>query len=486
MITCRRSSLLSILVFSFVAGLASVSSAAQKPPLIEAIESGDMVKMQQMLDDPNVATPDGTTALHWAVHSSNLDAIQLLLEAGADADVSNRYGVTALFLAVTNGDIPVVEALLEAGADVNRALIEGETVLMTAARTGNADIVRLLVEHGADLESREDFYGETALIWAVAENHAETVDVLLDAGAGADERSTPTEFARDRYGLSILPKGGWTPIMYAARDGAFAAAEVLVEHGADLNLADPDGTTALVFAIINYHYDLAAMLLEHGADPNIADVSGMNALFAAVDMKTLPWTFGRPMIDPVVRMTASELINLLLEHGADPNARLVKPLMMRAHTDGDPAVGAGATAFVRAAKAGDVETMEALVQYGADPNVVMENGNTALMLAAGLGWRDGNMAVPTIDEGTEEEAVEAIRFCLRHGADINAVGDRGNTALHVASTGRGSLKIVRFLYENGASPHIRNEAEETPMEAALNSRFRDRTAVASLLRELMN
>src|SRR5690606_20844862 len=147
-------------------------------------------------------------------------------------------------------------------------LPEGETVLMTAARTGNAQIVHALVEHGADTEAREGFYGETALIWAVVEDHAEAVKVLLDAGAGVDTRSTPTEFARARFGLSVLPKGNWTPLMYAARDGAFEAAKVLVEHHADLNLTDPDGTTALVLAVINYHYDLAAMLLRHGADPN--------------------------------------------------------------------------------------------------------------------------------------------------------------------------------------------------------------------------
>jgi uncharacterized protein len=318
----------------------------------------------------------------------------------------------------------------------------------------------------------------------VAENHAETVAALLDAGADVNARSAPTEFVRERFGLSILPKGNWTPLMYASRDGSFAAAKVLVKHGADLNLTDPDGTTALIFAIINYHYDLAAMLLESGADPNVADTTGMNALFAAVDMKTLPWTFGRPEQKGGSKITAAELIDMLLERGANPNARLTKPLLMRAHTDGDPSVGAGATAFMRAAKAGDVHTMKRLVEKGADPNATMDNGDTALMLAAGLGWRDGNMAVPSRDVGTEEEAIAAIKFCLDHGANINAAGARGNTALHVASTGRGSLKIVSFLHEQGASVDALNEAKQTPRDAAVASRFRDRTAVAKLLSSL--
>lgn len=481
----KQNFILPIAVLAVSAGWAGIAGAVQETPLVAAIKAGDMVSARLSLDDLDVAGPDGTTALHWAARDSNLEAIRMLLEGGADVDAANRYGVTALSLAVTSGNAEVVKVLLEAGADPDHALPEGETVLMTAARTGNADVVRILLEHGADLEAREHYYGETALIWAVSENHRDVVEVLLDAGADVNGRSAPTEFVRERFGLSILPKGNWTPLMYAARDGAFDAATVLVKHSADLDLTDPDSSTALVLAIINYHYDLAAMLLEHGADPNIADTSGMNALFAAVDMKTLPWTFGRPEQTQTSEMQAGELIVLLLEHGADPNARLVKPLMLRAHTDGDPAVGAGATSFMRAAKAGDVETMALLVEYGADPRAVMENGNNALMLAAGLGWRDGNMAVPTRDVGTEEEAINAIKFCLQHGIDINAAGAQGNTALHMAATGRGSLEIVRFLHEQGASVSIRNEQEQTPMEAALASRFRDRTAVANLLKELV-
>jgi len=482
----RLSRLAAGLFFYLFAGSGNV--AAAEPALISAIKAGDLATAGRLLGSevpaPDAAANDGTTALHWAVRNADLHGIGLLLNAGADADVANRYGVTPLFLAVANADYPVVMALLDAGANVNRVLPEGETLLMTAARSGNPDIVTALIDRGAEVDAREGFYGETALIWAVGENHGAVVSALLAGGADVNGRSTRTAFARKAYGLSLLPQGDWSPLMYAARDGAVEAAEALLAGGADLNLMDPDGTTALVFAIINYHYDLAAMLLAHGADPNIADASGMNALFAAVDMKTLPWTFGRPMQKPYADLPAIELIRLLLEKGADTNARLSGPLMQRAHTNGDFAVGAGATAFMRAAKAGDTETMSLLLDYGADPNITMENGNTALMLVAGLGWRDGNMAVPTRDVGTEEEAIAAIRFCLDQGADINAVGANGNTALHVAATGRGSLKIVRFLVEQGAIPDALNESGQTALDAALQS-WRDRTAVANLLRELM-
>jgi uncharacterized protein len=479
----KQITLRSIVLLPLLLSLASAARAAEQPPLIAAIKVSDISTASQHLANPNVTSADGTTALHWAVDAANLDAVNLLLKAGANPSATNRYGAAPLFTAVTAGNVAIVEVLLAAGANVTQALLEGETVLMTAARAGNATIVKALLAAGADTEARENFYGETALIWAVAENHADVVEVLLNAGTGVNTRSAATQFARRNAGLSLLPRGDWTPLIYAARDGAVAAAEVLLKHQADVNYADPDGTTALVFAIINYHYDLAALLLEHGANPNIADATGMNALFAAVDMKSLPWMFGRPQLKPLPQQTEiGTLIKLLLAKGADPNARLTKVVMQRAHTDGDFAVGPGATAFMRAAKAGDLQTMALLSERGADPNILMENGNTALMLAAGLGWRDGNMAVPTKDVGTEEEAIVAIQYCLDHGADINAVGDKGNTPLHVATTGRGSLKIVQFLLEHGASTSIRNTAGQTALEAALASR-RDRSEVASLLRE---
>ncbi len=110
---------------------------------------------------------------------------------------------------------------------------------------------------------------------------------------------------------------------------------------ADLNFKDLDGANPLVIAIINTHYDLANMLLEEGADPNIADENGMAALYAAIDMRTLPPTQGRPPLSPVDNLSALDLIKSLLAHGADPNARLTKPILGRLHLDGDGGLGDG-------------------------------------------------------------------------------------------------------------------------------------------------
>ncbi len=135
--------------------------------------------------------------------------------------------------------------------------------------------------------------GETALMWAAAENHPEAVKALIEGGADINAHSTVLTLAPFKWVTSgmvstTLPRGGWTPLMYAARQNSFDAAAALADAKADLNLTDPDGTTALVFAIINAHFDLAAMLLDKGADPNVGDETGMAALYAAVDMHT-PW-----------------------------------------------------------------------------------------------------------------------------------------------------------------------------------------------------
>lgn len=429
------------------------------------------------------ADPDGTTPLHYAARNQDMAAVKKLLAAKAPADAPNRYGVTPLVLAVEEGNVEIVNALIAAGADVNHALPEGETVLMTAARTGNVAVLQALLKRDARVEARDGFHGETALIWAAASDHADAVKTLLDAGADINARSIPLKFARRNAGLTRMGIGEWTPLMYAARDGALNSGRVLLERGADSNAVDPDKATALVLAIINYHYDFAQLLLDHKADPNLADTTGMAALFAAVDMHSLPWMFGRPEVPAASKVTALELIESLLKHGANPNAALTAVQIQRAHTDGDPAVAAGGTPFLRASKASDVEVMKLLLAHGADPSIKLKNGNTALMLVAGLGYRDGNMAVPTKDRGTPEESVAAIQLCLDHGLDINSTGAGNDTALHAAIAGRGEPAVIRYLVEHGANLDAKNGRGQTPLEAARTSR-RDRSEAVALLEKL--
>jgi ankyrin repeat protein len=466
----------------------SPGAAAADTRLVDAVKAGKRDVVRALLQQRGADTPepDGTTALHWAVLADDAEMVRLLLRAGADASAANRYGVTPLAAAATNGSAGSLEALLEAGADPNAELPEGETVLMTAARTGKVEALDVLLLYGADFNAREPWYGETPLIWAAAHNHAAAARTLIEHGADVDARSTVTTVGRGGR------RGGWTPLMYAARQGALEAVHALAGAGAVLNLTDSDGATALVLAIINAHYDVAAALLTAGADPNIADRTGMAALYAAVDMRTLPAPFGKPDRKPAGKISSLELLKMLLAHGAKPNAPLKGTLIQRHRTPGDTALGEGATPFMRAARQGDLEAMRLLLEHGADPALEQADHTTALMLAAGRGWRDGFPIKPPFlsvpDRATERDAIDAIRLCLELGADINASNTDGNTALHGAADERGSVAIVRFLVEHGARVDAKNKAGQTPLDAAFAHRDRNgtllRTDVVAELRKL--
>jgi ankyrin repeat protein len=440
---------------------------------VDAVKDGNHAVVQSLLrqkTDVNAAEADGTTALHWAVREDDAELVRLLLRAGANVRAANRYGVTPLQLAAVNGSVATAQSLLDAGADPNAVLPEGETILMTAARTGQPALLRLLLDHGADFHAREKWYGETALIWAAAENHVDAVRLLVERGADVNETSAPLTFARRRSGQSILSLGSWTPLMYAARENALDTGRALVASHASLNTIDPDGATALVIAIINANYDFAAFLIDAGADPNIVDKeAGMGPLYAAVDMHRLAVGHGRPNPRPTGTLGAVDIVRRLLERKANPNAALKAPIFQRQHTIGDATLGKGATPLLRAAKSGDVEMMKLLLAAGADPKATLSN-TTALMFAAGFGWRDGSPIAPSYDQGSPQEATQAIALLVDLGLDLNAANDNGDTALHVAVTGRGSPEIVRFLIAHGANLQTKNKRGQTPLAAAMASR----------------
>jgi uncharacterized protein len=486
----RRTGLLAcpVIALTLTAGL-------NESKLAQALKSGDQKAVQTLIKqgaDVNAADPDGTTPLAWAADAGNTETVELLLHAGANPKARNRYGVTALSVAAGHGNGAIVDLLLKAGADPKASLPGGQTILMSAARAGNPEAVRLLIAHGSDVNARESTYGETALMWAAAQNHPEAVQLLLAHGAEINARSDEEKYEQDHFGLegvnTILPRGHWTALMYAARQGSLEAARTLLEAGADKNAVDPDGTTALVLAIINGHYDTAALLLDKGADPNIADSAGMAALYAAVDMNTLGEVYGRPERPSHDKLTALNLIGLLLDHGANPNAQLRSPTLPRAHTPGESTLAEGSTPLMRAAKNGDAAAMRLLLEHGADPSITQKNHTTALMLAAGDGRGLGVFAK---DYATDKEMLEGVKVLVEKGVDVNAVNNNGQTAMHFAV--RASDDIVRYLAAHGARLDVKDKQGRTPLDAALGMGVRGRAggpvevreATAALLRQLM-
>jgi ankyrin repeat protein len=441
----------------------AIGAAEPDRRLVEAARKGNNAAIRSLLKEKaaiNTPATDGTTALHWVVRADDLDMAQLLLRTGADAKLADRYGITPLKLAAENGNATMIDVLVKAGGNPNAALPDGETVLMTAARTGKPEAVKALLAHGAKPSAKESRFGETALMWAAAQNNADAIRVLAAAGANLNDKSSQTSFPEFKFITSgmvttSLPKGGWTALMYAARQGAVDAARALAEAGADLNQVDPDGTTATVVAVINAHFDLAAMLAAKGADLNVADTSGMTALYAAVDMHTLGPMLSRPGPKVTDELDAAALVPVLIKHGANPNLRLKKPIIGRHHDSGDASMGEGTTPLMRAAKSSDLPVLKALLTGGADPSITQKDySNTVMVL---LGGRGG---------GNEAALLEAVKLCIEHGADVDAFNANGQTAVHLAVQ-KGANTIVRYLAEKGAKLDLKNKQGRTPMDLAL-------------------
>ena len=218
-------------------------------------------------------------------------------------------------------------------------------------------------------------------------------------------------------------------------------------------------------------------LIEKGAKLNVADKAGMTPLYAAVDMHTLASGFGRPDLTPTVVIDTLKTIDALIAAGADLNAGLKTRVLKRVYNAGDGRLGEGATAFMRAARGGDIVVMKKLLAAGADPKIVQKSGVTPIHLAAGLGAdREGNNAL----RGGEDDAIAAIELCLEHGLDVNAVSTSGESAVHSAL---GSPKIIRFLVQKGARLDFKNKQGRTPLEQASSGREPDLETVA-VLKEL--
>jgi uncharacterized protein len=433
-------------------------SAVAQPsaPLADAAEKMDRAKIAALLKqgaDVNASQADGMTALHWVVYHDDLPTAALLVKAGANAKAANRYDVTPLSLACTNGNTQIVELLLKAGGDPSTTLRGGETVLMTAARTGRPGPVKALLAQGAKVNAK-DRKGQTALMWAAAEGHAEVVSLLLSAGA---------EFKEP------LPSG-FTPLLFAAREGRIDVVRVLLKAGANVNDAiqakkavargPKPGTSALLMAVENGHFELAIELVKAGADPN--DLRTGYAALHMVSWVRKPSRGDDEEGDPPPigsgKLTSLEFVKEMVAHGAKVNLQTTKGVSNRGILSKP-----GATPFLAAASTADIPLMELLVKLGADPLLPNSQGSTPLMATAGVG-----IGAPEESPGTEPEVVEAVKLLLKLGADIDAVDNNGETAMHGAAI-RNHPKVVQLLADKGAKIDIWNRPDKlglTPLAIA--------------------
>jgi uncharacterized protein len=456
------------------------------------------------------------TPLFMACKNGNAAIIEALLKAGASASAPDAHGTTPLMIAAAAGGSDAVNVLLEHGADANaKESSHGQTALMFAAAFNRAAAIKVLVSHGADTKitskavdpgcgsvfdvdgcvevdengdpvdehgkviapknkDKDKADGKPAAdssqiteLQAEVQKLTEQVNELKQhpndkqkKSAAADHgKSASAKKKPERRGATVM--GGMTALLFAARDGQMDAARALVEAGADINDAGAgEKMTPLVLAIGNGHYDLAKYLLDHGADPKLASESGLTALYATIDMQWAPYAWFPQPIASQETTTYLDLMTALLEHGADPNARLKKHVWFRALPDDSTWVdSAGATPFWRAAQSDDLAAMKLLVAHGANPWIATAHGDTPLMVAVGLGW------ALNFSRNAPDSWMAAAKYCLDLDADVNAVDEKGYTALHGAAF-RGDDEMIKFLVKSGAKVDVKAKKGDTVADMA--------------------
>jgi ankyrin repeat protein len=464
-----------------LSGIAALA-CAEPAALQQAAETGDLGSVQRLLAEGqaiDAPLADGSTALHWAVLREQPAVIDWLLQAGAAVDTRNRNGVAPLHLAALNGSTTLVARLLAAGADVNATLPGGESVLMVASRSGSAAVVELLLAAGALVDQRDPGYRQTALMIAARENHPDVVDLLLRHGAEVNARTRlgpmlvhippckGTGCGSEGVGInrSGVPdrgeryeqRGGFSALLYAAREGHVEVASALLAAGADIEAPEANGITPLLMAVLNNQLDVAYLLLEHGALVSVADFWGRTPLFAAVDYRNLDLNSANedaPVTNHVEREPIVDLIRALLAAGADVNARTrewhPEKKWLYALNDVSWVDMTGQTPFLRAALAGDLSVMRLLLEHGADPHITTYAGTTALMAAAGVNWT----VAQTYTE-SETASLAAVKLCLELGLDVNATNSMGLSAL-LGAANRGFNDMIRLLAANGAQLDVKD------------------------------
>ncbi len=388
--------------------------------LVAACVNGNGGIVKTLLDagaDTNAVRDGGETVLMTAARTGDLDSVRALVAAGADVDAKEQRGQTALMWAAAEGHADVVDALIESGAEFLEPLKSGFTPLGFAVRNGHVDVTRRLVAAGVDVnramtEARggrnRPEKNTSPLLLAMENGHFELAAVLLEAGADAND---------DRTGYAPLHAISWIrkpergdnergtpPPKGSGRLTSLDFVRVLVDHGADVNLArktggggrlriSTKGTTPFLCAAATGDVDSMKLLLELGADPKAVNDRGQNALMMAAGIDERPE--GDGPASPAEHYEAVEYVLGLGVHDLDA-------------TDHD-----GQTAMHAAAYKSLPKVVRLLDERGADVRIwsrKSKQGRTPLSIARG--YRPGNFK-------PNAATVTAVEQLMRaHGMEI--------------------------------------------------------------------
>lgn len=466
------------------------------------------------------------TPLHHAARNGFADVVEALIAAGADVEAVTSTGAArALHLAGASGREAAVRALIDGGAEVDaREAGWGQTPLMFAAAAGRTDVVIALLDHGADpaLTTRVvDIPAMDAVDRTAGEMRTEVLEgfraeeggdgswrpdpaqvrAAVQAARKVQEAQTISSDAPERptdedafvgYTGLVGTQGGLTALLHAVREGHAQTALALIDEGADIDQRSAgDGTPPLLMATINGHFDLAMELLARGADPNLASRAGAMPLYTALNTQWAPKArYPQQQAYQQQRASYLDVMETLLEAGADPNARLDQHLWYMSYTFDLLGINAaGSTAFWRAAYATDVEAMRLLIAYGADPDIPTVRppdrrggggdgadpsglppvpvGGPAVWpihAAAGVGYGQGYAG--NAHRHVPDGWMPAMRYLVDElGVDVNARDHEGYNAVHHAAA-RGDDEMILFLVDHGADVMAVSRRGQTTVDMA--------------------